>query len=104
MTWRTRLKDSAIGLLIAAALVGAFFAAVGAIALFRDSSCDRLNDARVAHLEPGHETPGPNSTYVRGIEPGPPPSQLEAYLEAEAEMQRAGCDVPGAILPGPSSR
>ena len=36
--------------------------------------------------------------------PGPPPSQLEAYLEAEAEMQRAGCDVPGAILPGPSSR
>ena len=28
MTWRTRLKDSAIGLLIAAALVGAFFAAV----------------------------------------------------------------------------
>jgi hypothetical protein len=103
VTWSTRLKDSAIGLLIALALVGAFLAAAGVIALFRDSSCNRLDDARTAHLEPGHETPGPNSMYARGIEPGPPPSQLEAYLEAEAEMQRAGCDVPGAILPPPSS-
>jgi len=102
VTWPKRLKDSALGLLVVAALIGAFFAAVGVVALLRDSSCDRLNDARIAHLEPGHETPGPNSMYVRGIEPGPPPSQLEAYLEAEAEMQRDGCDVPGALLP-PSS-
>jgi hypothetical protein len=103
VTWRKRLKDSAFGLLIVAAVVLAFFAAAGVVALLRDSSCDRLNDARVGHLEPGHETPGPNGIYVRGIEPGPPPSQLEAYLEAEAEMQKAGCDVPGAILPPPSS-
>ena len=90
------------GLLIVVALVGAFFAVVGVVSLTRESSCDRLNDARIEHLEPGHETPGPDSMYVRGVGPGPPPSELETYLEAESEMHRAGCDVPGAILPGPS--
>ena len=103
MTLSKRLKDSAFGLLIVAALVLAFFAAAGVVALLRDSSCDRLDDARIAQLKPGHETPGPHGMFVRGIGPGPPPSQLEAYLEAEAEMQRAGCDVPGAILPPPSN-
>ena len=102
MTRSKRLKDTLAGLLIVVALAGAFFAVVGVVSLLRGSSCDRLNDARVAHLEPGHETPGPNSIYVRGVGPGPPPSELDAYLEAEAEMHKAGCDVPGAILPGPS--
>ena len=102
MTLPKRLKDSLAGLLIVAAVAVAFLAVVGVVSLLRQSSCDRLNDARVEHLEPGHETPGPDSIYVRGVGPGPPPSELDAYLEAESEMHRAGCDVPGAILPGPS--
>jgi hypothetical protein len=77
----------------------AFFAVIGVLGLLRDSSCGRLDALRVAHLQPGHDTPGPNSIYVKGIEPGPPPSELEAYLEAEAKMHEAGCDVPGALLP-----
>jgi hypothetical protein len=102
VTWSKRLKDSLAGLLVVAGLLVAFFAVVGVVSLLRQSSCDRLNDARIVYLEPGHETPGPNSMFVRGVGPGPPPSQLEPYLEAEAEMQRAGCDVPGAILPSTS--
>lgn len=68
------------------------------LSLLRDSSCGRLDAIRVSHLQPGHDTPGPHSMFVKGIEPGPPPSELEAYLETESDMHKAGCNVPGALL------
>lgn len=87
------------GLLVILAVVAAFLAVVGVVTLLHRSSCGRLDAARVAHLEPGHDSAGPGSIYVRGVGPGPPPSELDAYLEAEAEMLRAGCDVPNSVLP-----
>ena len=91
MTWSSRVKDLLKGMLVLVALVAAFFVVVGVLTLMRQSSCDRLDAARVEHLEPGHDTPGPGSIYVIGVGPGPPPSELFEYLEAEAEMERAGC-------------
>ena len=91
MTWSSRVKDLLKGMLVLVAVVAAFFVVVGVLTLMRESSCDRLDAARVEHLEPGHDTPGPGSIYVIGVGPGPPPSELFEYLEAEAEMERAGC-------------
>jgi hypothetical protein len=54
-----------------------------------------LNDVRVSHLEPGHETRGAGSIYVIGVGPGPPRSEISEYWDAEAAMTNAGCDVPG---------
>jgi hypothetical protein len=34
---------------------------------------------------------------VIGVGPGPPPSQIVPYLEAEAEMVRAGCSLPATV-------
>ncbi len=99
MSWSRRAKDFAKGLLVLVGVLVAFFVVIGVLSLLRDSSCGRLDALRVAHLQPGHDTPGPNSIYVKGIEPGPPPSELEAYLEAESNMRAAGCDVPGGLLP-----
>jgi hypothetical protein len=99
VTWSGWLKDTAKGLVIVLALGVAVLAVVGLISGLRQSSCNRLDAARVVHLEPGHDSPGPGSTFVRGVGPGPPPSELEAYLEAEAEMLRAGCAVPHPVLP-----
>jgi hypothetical protein len=99
VTWSERVKDLMKGLLILLALVAALFAAAGFLSITRQSSCDRLDAARVAHLEPGHDSPGPGSIYVRGVGPGPPPSELQQYLEAEAEMLRAGCEVAHPVLP-----
>jgi hypothetical protein len=95
------VKDVPKGVLILFALLVAFFAAVGVLNVLRQSSCDRLDVERIAHLEPGHDTPGVGSMYVKGVGPGPPRSELEEYLDAEAEMHRAGCSVPGALLPTP---
>jgi hypothetical protein len=92
-----RLKELAVGALIVIALIGMLFAAIGALSFLRNVSCDRLDEARVAHLEPGHDTPGPGSIHVIGVGPGPPPSHIVAYLEAEAEMTRAGCSVPATV-------
>lgn len=91
MTWSSRVKELLKGVLVLIALVATFFVVVGVLTLTRHSSCDRLDAARVEHLEPGHDTPGPGSIYVIGVGPGPPQSQLFEYLEAEAEMERAGC-------------
>lgn len=99
MSGSGRAKDVGKGLLVVAGVLVAFFVVIGALSLLRGSSCGRLDALRVAHLKPGHDTPGPDSIYVKGIEPGPPPSELDAYLEAEANMHKAGCDVPGALLP-----
>ena len=91
MTWSSRVKELLKGVLVLVALVATFFVVVGVLTLTRQSSCDRLDEARVEHLEPGHDTPGPGSIYVIGVGPGPPPPELFEYLEAEAEMERAGC-------------
>lgn len=99
MAGARRTKDALLGGLIVLALVGGFFGAAAVVTMLRDSACDRLNAERLSHLEPGHEHPGPGSIYVIGIDPGPPPSQLDQYYEAEAEMERAGC--PGTGQPGP---
>ena len=99
MNGSRRAREFAKGLLVLAGVLIAFFVVIGLLSLLRDSSCGRLDALRVAHLEAGHDTPGPNSMFVKGIEPGPPPSELEAYLEAESDMHQAGCDVPGGLLP-----
>lgn len=99
MDWSGKAKDAVLGALIILALVGGSLAAAGVISMLRRSACDRLNAERVSHLEPGHDSPGEGSIYVIGVGPGPPPSQLDAYYEAEAEMERAGC--PGTGRPGP---
>ena len=88
MTRSKRMKELLLSLLVVLAVVGAFFVAVGVISMLRDESCERLNDARLEHLEPGHDLPGSGSENVIGVGPGPPPSQLFQYLEAASEMQR----------------
>jgi hypothetical protein len=99
VTWSKRAKDLMLGALVVLALVAAFFIAIGVLQLFHHSACDRLNGERLSHLEPGHDHPGPRSIYVIGVDPGPPPSELDAYYEAEAAMENAGCE--GTGRPGP---
>jgi hypothetical protein len=99
VSWSQRAKELVKGLLILVGVLVAFLALTGGLSLLRDSSCGRLDAVRVSHLQPGHDAPGPDSIYVKGIDRGPPPSELDAYLEAESEMHKAGCDVPGALLP-----
>ncbi len=90
-----RAREAVKGLLVVLALATAFFLWVQVLALQHQAECNRLNAERLSHLEPGHETRGPGSMYVIGVGPGPPPSQIREYWEAEAAMERAGCDVPG---------
>lgn len=94
MTWSNWGKELAKGGLILLALALGFLLAMGILTFLRGSACDRLDAERISHLMPGHTTRGPDSIYVIGIEPGPPPSEIIEYWEAVAEMQRAGCDVP----------
>ncbi|MFB3738745.1 MAG: hypothetical protein ACE14W_07245 [Candidatus Velamenicoccus archaeovorus] len=98
MPWSKRVTDFLKGALVILALVVALLAVAGVLRALRGSACDRLNAERVSHLEPGHEAPGPGSMYVKGVGPGPPPSELDQYLEAEAAMLQAGCKVPGSLL------
>jgi hypothetical protein len=95
----TRAKDLAKSFLVVLALLAALLAAAAVLTLSRHSACGRLNDERLSHLEPGHAHPGPDSIYVKGVGPGPPPSEVVAYYEAEAAMENAGC--PGTGRPGP---
>jgi hypothetical protein len=101
LTWSERVKDLMKGALVLLALLAAFFVAAGVLAILRQSACDRLDAERVSHLEAGHDAPGPGSIFVKGVGPGPPRSELQEYLEAEAAMLRAGCSVPGGVLPQP---
>jgi hypothetical protein len=94
-----RLSSFLKNLLLLAAIVASLFIAIGVFTFFRDSACDRLDAERIAHLEPGHDTPGPGSINVIGVGPGPPESQIIEYLEAEQAMVRAGCDVPELVRP-----
>lgn len=100
MTWSRRTKDLTKSLLVILAVLAAFFAAVGVLSFLRQSECDRLNAERISHLEPGHEHPGPDSIYVKGVGPGPPPSELDQYYEVEAAMENAGCEGTGRTGPG----
>jgi hypothetical protein len=95
VTWSNRGKDLLKGVLVLLALAAAFLVLVGVLTSLHQASCDRLDRARVSHLEPGHDTRGPGSIYVIGVGPGPPRSQIMQYWEAEAAMKRSGCDLPG---------
>jgi hypothetical protein len=99
LAWSKRVKDLVVGALIVLALVAGFFIGIRVLGLFHHSACNRLNGERLSHLEPGHEHPGPGSIYVIGVGPGPPPSELDEYYEAEAAMENAGCE--GTGRPGP---
>jgi hypothetical protein len=99
VTWSDRFEDAWKGLLVLLAVVAALFAGIGLLIHLRNVSCERLDAARLALLEPGHDTPGPRSVNVIGVGPGPPKSQILPYLEAEAAMTRAGCDVPALVGP-----
>lgn len=99
MTWSRRAKSFVLELLVVLGILAAFFTAVGVLAMLRHSTCGRLDAERLSHLEPGHIHPGPGSIYVKGVGPGPPPSELVAYYEAEAAMENAGCS--GTGKPGP---
>lgn len=99
MTWSTRAKGFVKEVLVVVAVLGAFFAAVGVLTMLRHSACDRMNEDRLSHLEPGHIHPGPGSIYVKGVGRGPPPSELQEYYEAEAAMENGGCK--GTGRPGP---
>ena len=99
MSASTLAKEFAKGGLVLLALAVGFFVWTGGLRLLHRSECNRLDAARVAHLEPGHDTPGPGSIYVIGVGPGPPKSQIIQYLEAEAAMNRAGCDLPAVVGP-----
>ena len=94
MTWSNWAKEFVKGGLVLLALAAAFLVSVGVLTILHQTSCDRLDRARVSHLEPGHDTRGPGSIYVIGVGPGPPRSQIMQYWEAEAAMERAGCDLP----------
>lgn len=100
MTWSRQVKDFTKGVLVLLALLAAFFTVVGVFSILSQSACDRLNEVRLSHLEPGHDSPGPGSIYVKGVGPGPPPSQLSQYFEAEAAMEKAGCEGTGRSGPG----
>jgi hypothetical protein len=91
VTWSTRLKEWLKGGLVLLGLAAAFLVWVEVINFSHQRSCDRLDAVRVSYLEPGHDSPGPGSIYVIGVGPGPPRSEIIEYLEAEAEMERAGC-------------
>lgn len=94
MTWSKRVGNLVKGALVVLALLVGFLVATGTLSLLRGSACDRLNAERLSHLEPGHDMPGPGSIYVKGVGPGPPPSEIIEYLEAAAAMQEAGCEFP----------
>ena len=99
MTVSARLSSFLKNVLLLLAIVGALFIASGVLSLLRTSACDRLDAERVAHLEAGHDVPGPRSINVIGVGPGPPESQIIEYLEAEAAMMRAGCAIPALVQP-----
>jgi hypothetical protein len=86
-------------LLVVVAIVAVVLLIAGVLSMLRHSACGRLDAERIAHLEPGHIHPGPDSIYVKGVGAGPPPSELVAYYEAEAAMENAGCE--GTGRPGP---
>ena len=99
VTGSARLSSFLKNVLLLLAIVSTLFVAIGVLSLLRGSACDRLDAERLAHLEPGHDTPGPGSINVVGVGPGPPKSQIIAYLEAESAMMQAGCDIPARVQP-----
>lgn len=91
-TAKHALSGGMKSLLILVALAAAFFLLAGGFSLLRGRTCDRLDDARVALLEPGHELPGPGYTFVIGM--GTDDSRYADYRAAESALMNAGCEVP----------
>jgi hypothetical protein len=81
-------KDGLMSFLVLIAVIAAFFVAMGVLAFLKHGSCDRLDAERVSLLQPGHDTPGPGSIYVKGV--GTDRSEITEYLEV-AVMDSAGC-------------
>lgn len=92
-TAKRALSSGMKNLLLLAAIVVVFLAIVGSLSLIRDRGCDRLEAEMLSYLEAGHDSPGPDYTYVRGV--GTERSQLREYLEAQGAMMGAGCAEPG---------
>jgi hypothetical protein len=84
VTLSKRVGDLLKGALVVLALLAVFFVVVGVLSLLHESTCERLDAERISHLKPGHTRPGPSSVNVK-------PGEIMEYLEAEAEMNRAGC-------------
>lgn len=63
------VKDKMMGVLVLIAVIAAFFVAVGVLALLKHESCDRLDEERVLHLQPGHDTPGPRASTSSALVP-----------------------------------
>jgi hypothetical protein len=99
VTWATRTKDWMKSFLVVLALLATMLVIAGVMSMMHHRACGRLDAERISHLEPGHIHPGPDSIYVKGVGPGPPPSELVAYYEAEAAMENANCG--GTGKPGP---
>jgi hypothetical protein len=79
--------------LIVVGVLVAFLAVVGSLSLIRDRGCDRLEAEMRSYLEPGHDSPGPDYIYVRGV--GTDRSELREYLDAQGAMIGNGCNEPG---------
>jgi hypothetical protein len=83
------VKGRFMSFLVFIAVIAAFFVAMGVLAFLRHGACDRLDADRVSHLQPGHDTAGTGSIYVKGV--GTDRSEITEYLEAVAAMDSAGC-------------
>jgi hypothetical protein len=92
-TAKRALSSGMKNLLLLVAIVVAFLAIVSSLSLIRDRGCDRLEAEMLSYLEPGHDSPGPDYVYVRGV--GTDRSQLREYLDAQGALIGADCDEPG---------
>jgi hypothetical protein len=86
---RRRVRDAMMSFVVFLAVIAAFLVVVGVLTVLKHHSCGRLNTDRVSHLQPGHDTPGPGSIYVKGV--GTDRSEITEYLEAVSAMESAGC-------------
>jgi len=86
------LSSGMKNVLILVGVLVAFFAIVGTLALIRDQGCDRLKAEMLSYLEPGHDSPGPDYIYVRGV--GTDRSQLREFLDAQGSWIGSDCSEP----------
>ena len=90
-----KLKELALGALIVLALIGMLFAAIedALVPAERLVQPPRRGEGRAPRAGTRH--PGTASTSSASVQS--PPSRIVPYLEAEAEMTRAGCSVPATV-------
>jgi len=87
------LSSGMKNVLLLVALVVAFGAIIGGLSLVRDRACDRLKAEMLSYLEPGHDSPGTDYIYVRGV--GTDRSQLREFLDAQGSWIGSDCSEPG---------